>query len=48
MMAKEDLETILNIENPYHLIAFVAVGKASKDLQSKPKKSLDEIFLLIE
>lgn len=48
MMAKKDLETILNIENPYHLIAFVAVGKASKDLHSKSKKSLDEIFLLIE
>lgn len=48
MMAKEDLETILNIENPYHLIAFVAVGKASKKIQPKPKKSLDEIFLLME
>jgi nitroreductase len=48
MMAKEALEKILNIENPYHLIAFVAVGKASKDLQPKPKKSLDEIFSLIE
>jgi len=48
MMAKEDLEKILNIENPYHLIAFVAVGKASKNLQPKPKKSLDEIFTLVE
>ncbi|MFP4025894.1 MAG: nitroreductase family protein [Thiohalospira sp.] len=48
MMAKEALEKILNIENPYHLIAFVAVGKASKEVQRKPKKSLDEIFSLIE
>ena len=48
MMAKEDLEKILNIENPYHLIAFVAVGKASKNLQPKPKKSLEEIFTLID
>ncbi|MFO7827738.1 MAG: nitroreductase family protein [Bacteroidales bacterium] len=48
MMAKEDLEKILNIENPYHLIAFVAVGKASRELQPKQKKSLDEIFKLIE
>src|SRR6056297_746890 len=48
MMAKEDLEKILNIENPYHLIAFVAVGKASKDIPSKPKKSLDEIFTFVD
>lgn len=48
MMAKEDLEEILDIENPYHLIAFVAVGKASREFQPKQKKSLDEIFKLIE
>ncbi len=48
MMAKESLEKILDIESPYHLIAFVAVGKASRDLQPRSKKPLDEIFKLIE
>jgi len=48
MMAKESLEKILDIKTPYHLIAFVAVGKPSRDLQPKSKKSLDEIFKLID
>ena len=48
MMAKESLEEILNIEHPYHLIAFVAIGKAARELKPKSKKSLDEIFKLID
>jgi nitroreductase len=48
MMAKEALEEILKIENSYHLIAFVAVGKPSKELKPKSKKSIDEIFTLID
>ncbi|HAF27431.1 MAG TPA: hypothetical protein DCG75_00140 [Bacteroidales bacterium] len=48
MMAKVDLEKILFIESPYHLIAFVAVGKAVRELEPKSKKSLDEIFKLID
>lgn len=48
MMAKESLEEILNIETPYHLIAFVAIGKPSRKLQAKSKKPINEIFKLIE
>ena len=48
MMAKEALEEIIAVESPYHLIAFVAIGKASRDLQAKSKKPLDEIFKLID
>lgn len=48
MMAKNELEKIMSIENPYHLIAFVAVGKPVRDLQAKSKKSIDEIFKLID
>ena len=48
MMAKESLEKILDIEHPYHLIAFVAIGKSARELQPKSKKSLDEIFKLID
>lgn len=48
MMAKEDLEKILGIETPYHLIAFVAIGRATRDLQPKSKKTVDEIFKLID
>ena len=43
MMAKESLEKILEVENPYHLIAFVAVGKAAREKEPKSKKSIDEI-----
>jgi nitroreductase len=48
MMAKESLEKILAIENPYHLIAFVAIGKPSRQLEPKSKKPMDEIFKLID
>ncbi len=48
MMAKEALEEILEIESPYHLIAFVAVGEPTRELQPKSKKSLEEIFKLID
>ena len=48
MMAKESLEKILFVENPYHLIAFVAIGKPARELQPKSKKTLDEIFKLID
>lgn len=48
MIAKESLEEILNIKNPYHLIAFVAIGKPTRKLKPKSKKNLDEIFKLID
>jgi len=48
MMAKESLEEILEIKEPHHLIAFVAVGKPARELKPKSKKSIDEIFKLID
>jgi len=48
MMAKDDLEEIIGIEGPYHLMAFVAVGIPSKDIRPKDKKPLEEIFELLD
>jgi len=48
MMAKEDLEKLIGIEEPFHLMAFVAVGMPSKDTRTKGKKSLEEIFELLD
>jgi len=48
MMAKEELEKLIGIEEPFHLTAFVAVGFPAKDMKPREKKSLDEIFELIE
>jgi nitroreductase len=48
MMAKDTLEEILEIKEPHHLIAFVAVGKSVRELKPKSKKSIDEIFKLID
>ena len=48
MMAKEDLEKMIGIEEPFHLMAFVAVGMPSKDIRPKGKKSLEEIFELLD
>lgn len=48
MMAKEALEELIGIEEPYHLMAFVAVGVPAKDIKPKEKKPLEEIFKLID
>jgi len=48
MMAKESLEEILEIKGKHHLIAFIAIGKSARDLKPKSKKSLEEIFKLID
>lgn len=48
MVAKAELEELIGIQSPSHLIAFVAIGKPSKAIQAKPKKDLAEIFRLIE
>jgi len=44
MMAKEDLEKIIGIAEPFHLMAFVAVGVPSRDFKAKEKKPLEEII----
>lgn len=48
MMAKEGLESLIELEEPYSLVAFVAVGVPEKDMKPKEKKPLEEIFKLIE
>ncbi len=48
MIAKEGLASLIEVEEPYHLVAFVAVGIPEKDMKPKEKKPLDEIFKLIE
>ena len=48
MIAKEGLASLIGVEEPYHLVAFVAVGIPEKDMKPKEKKPLDEIFKLIE
>lgn len=48
MIAKSELEKIIGIQQPFQLIAFVAIGKPAKTTQVKTKKNVDEIFKLIE
>lgn len=47
MIACSDLESMIGIENPYHLIAFVALGKPVSPPKPREKKDIDEIFSLI-
>ncbi len=48
MIAKSELEKIIGIQQPFNLIAFVAIGKPAKITHVKTKKNIDEIFKLIE
>jgi len=47
LVAKEDLEKILNIESPFYLCTFVAVGKRAGEVKRKEKKSIEELFIHI-
>ncbi len=47
MVARRELERLLQIQAPWHLAAFVAVGKAAAPARQRDKKSIDEIFTII-
>ncbi len=48
LIAKSELEAMLDINKPYKLIAFIAVGKPRHMPQPKQRKAIDEIFELRE
>jgi nitroreductase len=48
MIAKQDIESILKIKEPFHLIAFVAVGKPDRPMVPKEKKPVDDIIEWID
>jgi nitroreductase len=47
LIARKELEELLHVEEPWHLAAFVAVGKAAAVPRQRDKKSIDEIFSVI-
>jgi nitroreductase len=47
MIARKELENLLKIEEPWHLAAFVAVGKPTTPSRPRDKKALEEIFQII-
>jgi nitroreductase len=48
LLAREEIEKILDIKPPFNLVTFVAVGKPQKDPVKKNKKDLDEIIRFIQ
>ncbi len=48
LTAKEELERLLNIQEPWHLISLVALGKPAEDKEPSNKKPLEEIIEFIE
>lgn len=48
LIARDELQKILKIEEPYSIAACVAIGKSSVSIPPKEKKSLEEIFEIIE
>lgn len=48
MVAKEELSKLLDVKEPYSLIAMVAVGKPDKPVTPRIKKPVEEIFRLIQ
>lgn len=48
LTAREELETLMNIEKPYKLISFVALGKPKKDKKPSNKKPLEDIIEVID
>lgn len=48
MIAREELEELIGVEKPYKLTTCVAVGKPASDIKPKEKKSIDELFSLLD
>ncbi|MHC1707943.1 MAG: nitroreductase family protein [Bacteroidales bacterium] len=48
MIAGKELVSILQIESPYQLIAFVAIGKPANPAKPREKKDIGEIFRVME
>ncbi len=48
MMVKETLEEMLQLDEKFRLMAFVAVGRPEKVPVKKPARSVDEIIRIIE
>ena len=48
LIARDEIENLLGIEEPYNLAACVAIGKPTGYVNPKAKKPLSEIFQIIE
>lgn len=48
MVARDELSKMIGVEEPYSLLAFVAVGKPDKEVIPRVKKPVEEIFRLID
>lgn len=44
LIAREEIERILDVDEPWKLAALVAVGKAASEHKQKEKKPLEEVF----
>ena len=44
MVAQKELETLLGVEDPWHLVALVPVGIPRSDASEKPKPSLEDVL----
>lgn len=47
MMAKKELETLLEITQPFSLVSFVALGRPAKTILPRNKKPIDQMFRVI-
>ncbi|HQF41619.1 MAG TPA: nitroreductase family protein [Ignavibacteriaceae bacterium] len=48
LVAREELEKLLEVKSPNTLVACVAIGKPREKVEQREKKNLSEIFKLIE
>jgi len=48
LIARQELEEFLKIQPPWHLAAMIAVGKPATDVMQRPKKSVEEIFEILD
>jgi len=48
MVAEKELEEMLQVNPPFRLISFVAMGKPAKELSPRVKKPIDEMLRVIE
>jgi|SRR5208283_616693 len=45
--AQKDMENILSVKAPYHLVSIVAIGKPAKEKKCAPRKDVDELLEIL-
>jgi nitroreductase len=48
LITQQKLEEILDVQEPWHIVSLVPIGKSAQEIPSRPRKEIEEILEFIE